>query len=140
MGRRRLILGAALAGLTAVAVGVGASVAGQPGRVVEIDIHYSHFFPATVSVPAGVPVRFVLVNQDPIDHEWIVGDEAVHAAHRTGTEVSHRARPTEQSTAAGGHVETVVAFATPGILTFVCHLPGHEAYGMTGTLIVTGSP
>ena len=28
-------------------------------------------------------------------------------------------------------------FTTPGTLTYVCHLPGHEAYGMTGTLIVT---
>ena len=26
----------------------------------------------------------------------------------------------------------------PGSLTFVCHLPGHEAYGMTGMLVVTG--
>ena len=31
-----------------------------------------------------------------------------------------------------------MTFATPGTLTYVCHLPGHEAYGMTGTLVVTG--
>jgi uncharacterized cupredoxin-like copper-binding protein len=34
---------------------------------------------------------------------------------------------------------TTLTFAEPGTLTFVCHLPGHEAYGMTGTIVVTGS-
>ena len=135
---RRLILAVALAGLMAVAIGVGGGMARQSERVVEIDIHYSRFWSPTLTVPAGVPVRFVLVNRDPIDHEWIVGDDKVHASHRTGTEPSHGARPTEQSIAAGRNVETVVTFATPGVLTFVCHLPGHEAYGMTGTLVVRG--
>jgi uncharacterized cupredoxin-like copper-binding protein len=83
-----------------------------------------------------VPVRFVLVNHDPIDHEWIVGDEQVHAAHRTGTEPTHGARPTEQTIDAGRRLETVVTFDQPGQLTFICHLPGHEAYGMTGTVVV----
>ena len=46
-------------------------------------------------MPAGVPVTFVLVNEDPIEHEWIVGDEASHARHRTGTEAHHGARPNE---------------------------------------------
>ena len=39
-------------------------------------MRYSHFLPASVTVPAGVPVTFVLANEDPIGHEWIVGDEA----------------------------------------------------------------
>ena len=38
---------------------------------------------------------------------------------------------------AGTTRRTTVTFDTPGTLTFVCHLPGHEAYGMTGTLVVT---
>ncbi len=40
-------------------------------------------------------------NTDPIDHEWIVGDAAVHARHRTGTEPVHGARPTEVTIPAG---------------------------------------
>jgi len=134
----RLILGVLLAGAMALAVGAGAGLAGAGERTVEIDIRYSHFEPGDIRVPAGVPVRFVLVNADPIDHEWIVGDEAVHAAHRTGTEATHGARSTEQTIEAGRTVETIVTFDRPGRLTFVCHLPGHEAYGMTGTLIVSG--
>jgi len=25
----------------------------------------------------------------------------------------------------------------PGTYRYICHLPGHEAYGMVGTLVVT---
>jgi uncharacterized cupredoxin-like copper-binding protein len=119
-----------------------AAVAGAVGRsaepvVVQIDIRYSHFSPDTISVPAGRPVTFVVVTTDPIDHEWIVGDEALHERHRTGTEPVHNARPTEISIDALHERKTTVTFASPGTLTFICHLPGHEAYGMVGTLTVT---
>ena len=119
-----------------------AAFAGAVGRssepvVVEIDIRYSHFSPAAVTVPAGRPITFVVVNGDPIDHEWIVGDAALHERHRTGTEPVHNARPTEISIDAMRERRTTITFASPGTLTFICHLPGHEAYGMTGTLIVT---
>src|SRR6266487_889137 len=76
-------------------------------------------------------------NADPIDHEWIVGDAALHERHRTGTEAHHDGRPTEVSIDALTTRETTVSFSTPTTLTFVCHLPGHEAYGMVGTLTVT---
>jgi uncharacterized cupredoxin-like copper-binding protein len=119
-----------------------AAVAGAVGRsaepvVVQIDIRYSHFSPDTISVPAGRSITFVVVNNDPIDHEWIVGDEALHERHRTGTEPVHNARPTEISIDALHQRKTTVTFASPGTLTFICHLPGHEAYGMVGTLTVT---
>jgi uncharacterized cupredoxin-like copper-binding protein len=124
--------------LVPVLVVVGVSAASRPSAAyattVQIDIHYSHFEPSTLSVPLGVPVRFVIRNLDPIDHEWIVGDAAVHAAHRTGTEMHHGARPTEVSIAALQTVETVVTFPARGSLLYACHLPGHEAYGMVGTL------
>jgi uncharacterized cupredoxin-like copper-binding protein len=139
MTRRRSIAAVALAGLMAVAVGAGQGAAETSDRTIEIDIHYSHFTPDVLTVPAGVPIRFVIVNTDPIDHEWIVGDAAVHERHRTGTEPSHGARPTEQSIPAGSRVEAVVTFQMPGTLTYVCHLPGHEAYGMVGTIVVAGN-
>jgi uncharacterized cupredoxin-like copper-binding protein len=107
---------------------------------IEIEIHYSHFGPAAISVPAGRAVTFVLRNEDPIDHEWIVGDAALHERHRTGTEEHHDARPTEVSIDALTTRETTVTFTSPASLTFICHLPGHEAFGMVGTLTVTPSP
>ena len=106
------------------------------GERVTIRIHYSSFDPQHVTVPVGVPVTFVLVNDDPIGHEWIVGDAAVHARHRTGTEPHHGARPTEVSIPALTTLETTVTFGERGIFAYICHLPGHEAYGMTGIVTV----
>ena len=130
---RRLLL---LLALVSALAGCGNGWAAEPQRI-EIVLHYSHYQPSTISVPAGQPVTFVLINEDPIDHEWIVGDAALHERHRTGTEPYHNARPTEVSIDALTTRETTVTFDTATTLTYVCHLPGHEAYGMVGTLTVT---
>ena len=122
-------------GATALAV---ASAAAGPVTV-EIRIHYSHYEPAWITVPAGRPVTFVIHNDDPIDHEWIVGDAALHERHRTGTEPYHDTRPTEVSVDALTTKRTTITFAAPTTLQYICHLPGHEAYGMVGTLVVVGS-
>jgi uncharacterized cupredoxin-like copper-binding protein len=105
---------------------------------VTITIHHSAFDVADVSVPAGVPVTFVLVNEDPIDHEWLIGDEAFHEAHRTGTHATHGDVPTEVTIPALETRRTTITFDEPGLLAYICHLPAHEAYGMTGTLTVEG--
>jgi len=140
-GRDRGFLGIGIGLIAAsalvVALVASAGAAADP-TTVEIGIHYSHFSPSTVSVPAGRPITFVIRNEDPIDHEWIVGDAALHDRHRTGTEPYHASRPTEVSIDALQSRTTVVTFAKPGTYTFVCHLPGHEAYGMIGTVTVTG--
>jgi uncharacterized cupredoxin-like copper-binding protein len=116
------------------------SVAAAPpasSTTVTIDIRRSHYTPSSFTVPAGAPITIVLRNLDPIDHEWIVGDAALHQRHRTGTEPVHDTRPTEVSIPAGATRTTVVTFAAAGTLSYICHLPGHEAYGMTGTVTIT---
>ena len=123
----------ALAG-AATAVG-GCAAAQGATTTVELELHFSRFDPVSVTVPAGRPVTFVLRNTDPIDHEWIVGDEAVHERHRDGTEPVHDRRPTEVSVPALETRETSVTFDRPGTYRFVCHLPGHEAYGSVGVLV-----
>ncbi len=99
-------------------------------------IRYSKFVPADVVVPVGVPVTITLRNDDPIDHEWIVGDDAVHAVHRVGTEPLHPDRPTEVVIPAMSSKTTVVTFNGTGSQQFICHLPAHEAYGMVGTVTI----
>jgi uncharacterized cupredoxin-like copper-binding protein len=127
-----LALVAATAIISAALVGAGSS----PTTEVTITIRYSAFEPADVTVPTGESMRIAIVNADPIDHEWIVGDAAVHERHRTGAEPHHGARPTEVSVAAMSTVETVVSFEQAGTYLYICHLPGHEAYGMVGELHV----
>lgn len=130
---RRLPLAAALL-IAAAAVGGCA----PSSATVTITIHYSAFDLTQVSVPAGVPVTFVLVNDDPIDHEWLIGDDAFHDAHRTGTHASHGDVPTEVTIPALETVRTTITFDEPGELAYICHLPDHEAYGMVGVLTVEG--
>ena len=90
---------------------------------------------AQVRVPTRVPVTFVLVNEDPIDHEWLIGDAEFHAAHRDGTHALHHDVPTEVTIPALETVVTTVTFDQPGSFAYICHLPQHEAYGMAGVLI-----
>lgn len=101
-----------------------------------ITFRYSHFDPGSVSVRAGVPIIFTLRNDDPIEHEWIVGGPQIHAVHRTGTEAFHEGRPDEVTVPAFATRTTTITFDQPGTYAFICHLPGHEQYGMTGTLRV----
>jgi len=103
---------------------------------VTISFRYSRFEPGTVKIPTGIPVAITLRNDDPIEHEWIVGGPEVHAVHRRGTEAVHEGRPNEVTVPAFASRTTTIAFDRPGTYAFVCHLPGHEAYGMKGTLTV----
>jgi uncharacterized cupredoxin-like copper-binding protein len=135
MLRARPLRSMAAALLLAVTAAAGCSP--SPQRVT-ITIHHSSFTPSAVAVPAGVPITFVLVNEDPIDHEWLIGDDAFHLAHRTGTHASHDAVPSEVTVPALETRETTITFDDPGTLTFICHLPAHEAYGMVGVLTVEG--
>ena len=130
---RTLLAGGALLAAT---VASGCVPPARAAQRVTITFHYSRFGPETLTVPAGVPVTFTLRNDDPIDHEWIVGPPEVHAAHRVGTEPAHEGRPTEVSVPALSTRVTTVTFDRPGEYAFVCHLPGHEAYGMTGVVLV----
>ena len=81
-------------------------------------------------------MTITLRDDDPIDHEWIVGPPDVHERHRTGTEPFHDERPTEVTVPALSSRVTRLTFDQPGEYAYICHLPGHEAYGMVGTLRV----
>ena len=130
-----LLIGLAVAAVTGIAA--NAVARSTDPLVIPITIHFSHYDPAAVTVPVGRPVTFVITNTDPIDHEWIVGDAALHERHRTGTEPYHDSRPTEISVDALTTKRTTITFATPTTLQYICHLPGHEAYGMVGTVTIT---
>jgi uncharacterized cupredoxin-like copper-binding protein len=123
----------ALAVLLLVAA-AGAHAPAAP-RAVEITIHYSHYSTSEVDVPAGVPITFTIRNDDPIDHEWMLGDMAMHERHRLGTEPVHTSRPDELTIPALSTRTTTLTFPTAMTLMYMCHLPGHEAYGMVGMLV-----
>jgi uncharacterized cupredoxin-like copper-binding protein len=139
MNGRASAVDAAIAIVFGATLALGLAMVGLDPRVeapvrIEIGIRYSQFEPSSLAVPHGRPVTFVLRNDDPIDHEWMIGDDAMHLRHRTGTEPFHASRPTEVSIPALTTLETTVTFADQVTWRYICHLPGHEAYGMVGTL------
>jgi uncharacterized cupredoxin-like copper-binding protein len=108
-----------------------------PGLVtVVIGIQYSKFSTNEIHVHVGTTVRFVVENNDPINHEFIVGDRSVHARHERGKEHAHPPVPGEVSVGPNDKGLTVYRFDTPGRYLFACHLPGHFAFGMHGYVVV----
>ncbi len=108
-----------------------------PGLVtVDVGIHYSKFSFSELRVHQGTLVRFLVHNDDPIHHEFIVGDARVHLLHERGSESTHPPVPGEVSVAPNDVGETFYRFDTAGRFEFACHLPGHVAYGMKGWVTV----
>jgi uncharacterized cupredoxin-like copper-binding protein len=143
----RIVTAAVVAVLVAVATTAAASAARDdddsspvlgPGLVtVDVGIEHSTFSLDRLRVAPGTTVRFVVSNRDPIDHELIVGDRAVHAAHERGGERDHPPVPGEVSVPPGARGLTFFEFDEAGEFVFACHLPGHVAFGMVGLVQVT---
>jgi uncharacterized cupredoxin-like copper-binding protein len=145
----RAAISVAVATVTAVAIYAVQSsdhadatpVALGPGLVnVTVGIHYSKFSTDLMHVYAGSTVRFLIRNDDPIHHEFIVGDAQVHARHQRGSEATHPPVPGEVSVGPNDVGETFYRFDKPGRYEFACHLPGHLAFGMRGWVVVESRP
>lgn len=107
-------------------------------QTVEVEIGHSRFIPDHFSFPAGTVVTFIVVNHDPIDHEFLIGDEEAQQAHEEGTEPHHGAKPGEISIPARATRSTTYEFIEPGRLLIGCHLPSHYDYGMKGSIAIEG--
>jgi uncharacterized cupredoxin-like copper-binding protein len=146
--RRRWPWLVASAVVAAGVAGAGFAVAGAgtedpalptlgPGDVtVELHVEHSLFEPTEIRVVEGTRLRFVLDNDDPINHELIVGGPEVHARHAQGTEARHPSIPGEVSVGPNDVGVTTLRFDEPGTFDFACHLPGHYEYGMHGVVEV----
>jgi uncharacterized cupredoxin-like copper-binding protein len=109
----------------------------RPGEVVTValTIHHSRFAPGHLVLVNGATVRFVVTNTDPIDHELIVGDAATQNHHEFGTDAVHQGAG-EVSVPAGATRTTEVVVRDG--FEYACHLPGHYAYGMRGSIPLRG--
>ncbi len=140
--RARVAVGVVAGALvTTAAYAVTASAEGGrvlgPGTVtLDVGIQHSRFSIGKLRVQEGTMVRFVVQNDDPINHELVVGTDEVHRAHREGTERQHPPVPGEISVEPGERGFTFTIFDEAGTVEYVCHLPGHEAFGMRGEIEV----
>lgn len=124
-------------GLIAITGCADEGSSGNGSRTVEVTIKDSRFIPDHFEFEAGTTVTFVVENTDPIDHEFLIGDEELQQAHEEGTEPHHGAKPGEISIPIGETRSTTYTFDEPGTLLVGCHLPTHYDYGMKGDITIT---
>ena len=97
--------------------------------------------PAAITVPAGVPVIFVVTNSGATDHEFYLGDEAAQTEHEKEMAamggMTHD-EPEGIAVKPGATKELTYTFAAAGETLAGCHVAGHYAGGMKATITVTG--
>lgn len=123
------------------------SAFGMPGQEADVDrtIEISQFDtfrfePASVSVSVGETVMFEVTNQGTARHEFVIGDDAFQADHETEmVDSGGMAMADEPSaiTVEPGETKSVIwTFSEPGTFKYGCHVSGHYAAGMVGTIDV----
>ena len=133
---RSLVGALGLACLTACGASSAAPSSGAKPKV-EVAIEHSAFALDRTEFEVGDTITFVIRNDDPIDHEFIIGGAKVHAQHEEGKQRHHHgAVPGEISVPAGTTRRTTFTFSDDGSVEYACHLPGHYDYGMRGAVSV----
>jgi uncharacterized cupredoxin-like copper-binding protein len=128
------------AGATASPSAPAASASAAPQRI-EVTLSDSFTIElASSTVPAGVPVTFVVMNAGAIDHEFYVGDEAAQAEHEEEMMAGgmRHDEPDGISVKPGETKELIHTFEAPGEMLAGCHEPGHYTAGMKAAITVTG--
>lgn len=97
--------------------------------------------PAAMTVPAGMPVTFVVTNTGTILHEFVLGDEADQADHEeemasAGGMSMPKDEPMAIGVEPGKTKELTVTFSEAGELLAGCHVVGHYPAGMKATITV----
>lgn len=93
--------------------------------------------PATMRVPAGVAVTFVVTNTGSTEHEFYLGDEAAQAEHAEEMAgMGGMAHDEEMGIGLepGATKELTVTFPEAGSILAACHVAGHYAAGMKATV------
>jgi uncharacterized cupredoxin-like copper-binding protein len=96
--------------------------------------------PASMTVPAGVPVTFVVTNSGVTDHEFYLGDEAAQTAHEAEMqEMGAMGHDDPEGIAVdpGETRELTYTFNEPGETLAGCHVVGHYGGGMKATITIT---
>lgn len=125
---------------TAPSAVTASPVAGSSATAVEVIVKLTDALkmePASISVKAGVPVRFVVTNSGATDHEFFLGDEAAQAGHGNEMSGGMNDDPAGIGLKAGETKTLEYTFAKAGSYLAGCHVSGHYEAGMMATITVT---
>jgi uncharacterized cupredoxin-like copper-binding protein len=132
---------------------------GKPGdpsearRTIRVVAKGNDFSPNKIAVRAGETVRFRIINQGELAHEFTVGTHAVQEEHQkemaammdkgvlTATGIAEDAKDVHMHANSvivepGETEELVWTFAKARDIEFACNIPGHYEDGMHGDFIV----
>ncbi len=132
------------AGATTSPAAPGSSAPSASAAATRIEVNLTDALkiePAAMTVPAGVPITFVVTNSGATDHEFYLGDEEAQAAHAkemaTMGGMGHD-EPGGIAVRPGETKELTYTFAEAGETLAGCHVLGHYGGGMKATITVTG--
>jgi len=118
-------------------------LAAVPDQVVQVQTTDNlRFSPASFTFKAGETVAFKVSNSGSVPHELVIGDAALQQRHEQEMTRGAMAGMEDDSAYAvdvppGQTATLVYTFKSPGSLLFGCHVAGHYAAGMSGTITVT---
>ncbi|MAF58587.1 cupredoxin family protein [Ponticaulis sp.] len=133
-------------GATATALGVPAEP-GEATRTIEVSMRETEngrmiFVPGSIEVTEGETIRFALVNDGQIAHEFVLGTEEDNAKHKAEMEAMSKMHkhnsPKSMTLEPGETGELAWTFTNAGTFEFACLIPGHYEAGMFGPLMVRG--
>jgi uncharacterized cupredoxin-like copper-binding protein len=79
-------------------------------------------------------------NAGALPHEFVIGDASTQLAHENEMSAGRMAgEPNAVEVPAGQTVRLVYTFGQPGTLEIGCHVAGHFAAGMRGTITISPS-
>lgn len=121
------------------------SAFGMPGSEAEVDrtIEIAQFDtyafqPSSISVALGETVMFMVANEGKVVHEFVIGDDAFQTDHEMEMVDTGGATMGDEPNAITvdpGETKTLVwSFTEAGSFMYGCHVPGHYAEGMVGTI------
>ncbi|MDR2318551.1 MULTISPECIES: plastocyanin/azurin family copper-binding protein [unclassified Pseudomonas] len=136
--------------------------AAKATRTVDVVLKDIAFEPKSLQVKAGETVRFVLVNEGKLPHEFNLGDKAMHAEHQKEMvamqgkmftqAMNHEGMDHSQMMDHGGghghgggntvlvmpgqRAELTWTFRQSAPIEFACNVPGHYQAGMVGALTI----
>jgi uncharacterized cupredoxin-like copper-binding protein len=122
---------------------------GAPVRVMMNDRF--RYRPDAIMVRAGRRVTFAVTNLGQLPHEFVLGDRATQLAHERQMEAAsgdhahshgggHTAPSSGGLTVPPGQTRQLTwTFDEPGIVLYGCHVLGHWAAGMRGTIVVVAA-
>ncbi|MDY7106754.1 MAG: plastocyanin/azurin family copper-binding protein [Actinomycetota bacterium] len=122
----------------------GPAEASEADRVVEIEMNDQLVFvPDEVEVTPGETITFRVHNVGNLAHDFTLGDEAVQAEHdeemaEMAGEMAEHDEGNAIEVAAGETGEMTWHFTHVEGVLYGCHVPGHYAAGMRGTLVPAG--